>query len=158
MFPQSSARIRPSLTSASPYLSGQAGFVCVQPDPFLSHADLAIFESPSRHCCGCGHGQQQTPFLCDVFLSLVLLCLLSATLSIARAIAQHQSNDPASLNFPNGKDIRVTTKLEAPHSELWGGEVRNVSYGGGGMMMGSEGETSALRRGGGEHRGLRVSP
>ena len=49
--------------------------------------------------------------------------LVLGTLSIARAIAQHESSDPTSLNFSNGKDIRVTTKLDNPHSELWGGEV-----------------------------------
>ena len=52
-----------------------------------------------------------------------IIILVLGTLSIARAIAQHESSDPTSLNFSNGKDIRVTTKLDNPHSELWGGEV-----------------------------------
>ena len=56
---------------------------------------------------------------CQKYLSYYF----TGTLSIARAIAQHQSNDPTSLNFSNGKDIRVTAKLDNPHADLWGGEV-----------------------------------
>ena len=64
---------------------------------------------------------EPSPVHTDIYCEQNVFVL--GTLSIARAIAQHESNDPTSLNFSNGKDIRVTTKLDNPHSELWGGEV-----------------------------------
>ena len=49
--------------------------------------------------------------------------LFTDTISLAEAVASHDSVDPFALRFEHGSEIRITAKMEQPHSDLWHGEV-----------------------------------
>lgn len=53
--------------------------------------------------------------------------LIVESISIARALLTHESDNPNYLKFSSGDTIRVTSKAAGIRSDLWGGEVNGRS-------------------------------
>ena len=75
---------------------------------------------------GCGRGFVCSQIRLNVFQSIYLV-FLTDTISIARALTDHNPDDPYHLPFRKGDTIRVISKSAGQKPDLWGGEVNGRS-------------------------------